>query len=144
MARDPLGQALSATIDEMTGGDDSAVTIRLKQPFPLLLEGLAKVSSLVPFMMPERMARTHPYQQITDTVGSGPFKFVREEFEPGHKAVYLKNPDYVPRSEPPDWASGGKVVKLDRVEWLVVAEPSTAAAASAEARSIGGKTRLPI
>jgi peptide/nickel transport system substrate-binding protein len=129
MTRDPLGQALSATIDEMTGGDDSAVTIRLKQPFPLLLEGLAKVSSVVPFMMPERMARTDPYQQITDTVGSGPFKFMREEFEPGHKAVYLRNRDYVPRSEPPDWASGGKVVKLDRVEWLVVAEPSTAAAA---------------
>jgi peptide/nickel transport system substrate-binding protein len=54
---------------------------------------------------------------------------MREEFEPGHKAVYLRNRDYVPRSEPPDWASGGKVVKLDRVEWLVVAEPSTAAAA---------------
>src|SRR5271156_865123 len=113
----------------MVGGDDNAFTIRLKEPFPLLLEGLAKVSSLVPFMMPERMARTDPFQQITDTVGSGPFKFVREEFEPGHKAVYVKNPDYVPRSEPPDWASGGKVVKLDRVEWLVVAEPSTAAAA---------------
>lgn len=54
---------------------------------------------------------------------------MREEFEPGHKAVYLKNPDYVPRNEPPDCASGGKVVKLDRVEWLVVPEPSTAAAA---------------
>jgi peptide/nickel transport system substrate-binding protein len=79
--------------------------------------------------MPERMAKTDPYQQITDTIGSGPFKFVREEFEPGHQAVYVKNPDYVPRSEPPDWASGGKIAKLDRIEWLVVAEPATAAAA---------------
>ena len=77
------------------------------------------------------MAKTDPYQQITDTVGCGPFKFVREEFEPGHKAVYVRNPDYVPRREPPDWASGGKIVKLDRVEWLIVAEPSTAAAALA-------------
>jgi peptide/nickel transport system substrate-binding protein len=85
----------------------------------------------VPFIMPEWMAKTDPYQQITDTVGCGPFKFVREEFEPGHKAVYVRNPDYVPRSEPSDWASGGKIVKLDRVEWLVVAEPSTAAAALA-------------
>ncbi|HEX2648235.1 MAG TPA: ABC transporter substrate-binding protein [Candidatus Dormibacteraeota bacterium] len=129
MARDGLGQALSATIDEMTGGGDASFTIRLKEPFPLLLEGLAKVSSLVPFIMPERMAKTDPFQQITDTVGSGPFKFVREEFEPGHKAVYVRNADYVPRGEPPDWASGGKVAKLDRVEWIVVAEPSTAAAA---------------
>jgi peptide/nickel transport system substrate-binding protein len=132
MARDALGQALAVTIDEMAGGNDAAFTIRLKEPFPLLLEGLAKVSSLVPFMMPERTAKTDPYQQITDTVGSGPFKFLREEFEPGHKAVYVKNPDYVPRSEPPDWASGGKVVKVERVEWLVVPEPSIAAAALAD------------
>jgi peptide/nickel transport system substrate-binding protein len=131
MARDALGQALAVAIDEMTGGDDNAFRIRLKEPFPLLLDGLAKVSSLAPFMMPERMAKTDPYQQITDTVGSGPFKFVRDEFEPGHKAVYVKNPDYVPRSEPPDWASGGKVVKVQRVEWIVVPEPSVAAAALA-------------
>jgi len=131
MARDALGQELAATLDEMTGGDDNAFTIRLKEPFPLLLEGFAKVSSLVPFMMPERMAKTDPYQQITETLGSGPFKFVREQFEPGHKVVYVKNPDYVPRSEPPDWGSGGKVVKVDQVEWIVVPEPSTAAAALA-------------
>jgi len=81
--------------------------------------------------MPERTAKTDPFQQITDTVGSGPFKFMREEFEPGHKAVYMKNADYVPRSEPPDWASGGKVVKVDRIEWLVIPEVSTAAAALA-------------
>jgi peptide/nickel transport system substrate-binding protein len=54
---------------------------------------------------------------------------VREEFEPGHKAVYLKNPDYVPRNEPPDWATGGKVVKVNRIEWLVIPDVSTAAAA---------------
>src|SRR5216684_1571408 len=116
MARDGLGQALAATLDEMTGGDDASFTVRLKEPFPLLLDGFAKISSLVPFMMPERTAKTDPFQQITDTVGSGPFKFVREEFEPGHKAIYVKNTDYVPRGEPPDWASGGKVVKIDRAE----------------------------
>ena len=79
--------------------------------------------------MPERLAKTDPYQQITEMVGSGPFKFVKEEFQPGNKAVYVKNTDYVPRSEPPSWASGGKVVKVDRVEWLVVPDHATAAAA---------------
>jgi peptide/nickel transport system substrate-binding protein len=129
MARDPLGQALAASIDEMTGDNDPSFTIRLKEPFPLLLDGLAKVSSLVPFIMPERMARTDPFKQITDTIGSGPFRFVREEFDPGHKVVYVKNQDYAPRSGPPNWASGGKVVKIERVEWIVLAEPSTAAGA---------------
>ena len=129
MARDSLGQTLATVIDEMTGADDKNFTIRLKEPFPLLLAGLAKVSSLPPFVMPERLARTDPFQQVTETVGSGPFKFVSEEFQPGHKAVYVKNTDYVPRDEPPSWASGAKVVKVDRVEWLYIPEYSTAATA---------------
>jgi peptide/nickel transport system substrate-binding protein len=129
MARDTLGQALVKTIDAMTGAADKNFTIRLKEPFPLLLAGLAKVSSLVPFIMPERLASTDPYRQIKESVGSGPFKFVAEEFQPGYKAVYVKNVDYVPRAEPPSWASGGKVAKIDRVEWLYVPEHATAAAA---------------
>jgi peptide/nickel transport system substrate-binding protein len=39
----------------------------------------------------------------------------------------------VPRDEPPSWASGGKVVKVDRVEWLYMPEYSTAAAALGDA-----------
>jgi peptide/nickel transport system substrate-binding protein len=129
MARDSLGQSLAAVVNEMTGGEGKTFSIRLKEPFPLLLAGLAKVSSLPPFIMPERLAKTDPYQQVTDTVGSGPFKFVIEEFQPGHKAVYVKNAAYIPRDEPPNWASGGKVAKVDRVEWLYMPEYSAAAAA---------------
>jgi peptide/nickel transport system substrate-binding protein len=129
MARDSLGQTLATVTDEMTATDDKNFTIHLKEPFPLLLHGLAKVSSLPSFVMPERLAKTDPYQQVTETIGSGPFKFVTAEFQPGHKAVYVKNTDYVPRGEPPSWASGGKVVKVDRVEWLYMPEYSTAAAA---------------
>ncbi len=94
----------------------------------MLLDGLAKISSLVPFIMPERLAKTDPFTQVTEMVGSGPFKFVKEEFQPGNKVVYVKNADYVPRSEPPSWASGGKVAKVDRVEWLYVPDKTTAAA----------------
>jgi peptide/nickel transport system substrate-binding protein len=129
MARDSLGQGLASVVDETTGTDGKDFTIRLKEPFPLLLAGLAKVSSLPPFVMPERLAKTDPYQQITETVGSGPFKFVTEEFQPGHQAVYVKNTEYVPRDEPPSWASGGKVVKVDRIEWVYMPDYATAAAA---------------
>src|SRR6201999_4480197 len=80
----------------------------------------------VPFMMPKRVAETPPDKPITETIGSGPFKFVREEFQPGVKAVFVKNTDYVPRSEPPSWTSGGKVVKVDRVEWVTMADAQTA------------------
>ena len=127
MKRDVLGQTLETAIAEMKATDDKSFTITLKQPFPLLLDALAKLSSVAPFMMPERVAKTDPNTQITETVGSGPFKFVKAEWEPGHKAVFVKNAAYVPRSEPPSWASGGKVAKVDRVEWVYIPDAATAA-----------------
>ncbi len=129
MARDALGQTLATVLDEIKPDGDKGFTIKLKEPFPLLLDGLAKVSSLALFVMPERLANTDPFQQVTEMVGSGPFKFVKDEFEPGHRVVYVKNADYVPRKEPLSWASGGKVVKVDRVEWLYIPDAMTKVAA---------------
>src|SRR5207237_7039384 len=86
-------------------------------------------SSNVPFVMPERIAKTDAFKNIEDPTGSGPFKMVKAEWVPGNKVVYVKNTDYVPRKEPPSWASGGKVVKVDRVEWLYIPDSATAAAA---------------
>ena len=128
-ARDPQGQKLADFTASMDAVDDKTFTLTLKEPFALVLDSLAKLSSNTPFMMPERIAKTDPFQQITDPIGSGPFKFVKEEWVPGNKAVYVKNTDYVPRKEPPSFASGGKVVKVDRVEWLYVPDASTASAA---------------
>src|SRR5437016_5015407 len=98
-------------------------------PFPLLISALGKLSSNVPFMMPERIAKTDAFQQIPEAIGSGPFKFLKEEWVPGSKAVFVKNKDYVPREEPPSLAAGGKVAKVDRVEWLYIPDVATATAA---------------
>jgi len=76
--------------------------------------------------MPKRLAETPAGQQIAEQIGSGPFKFVKAEFQPGVRAVYEKNADYVPRKEPPSWTSGGKVVKVDRVEWVTMPDAQTA------------------
>src|SRR5271156_1393462 len=129
MARDGHGQSIAAVLDEIKPDGDKGFTIKLKEPFSLLLDGIGKVSSLALFVMPERLANTDPFQQVTEMVGSGPFKFAKDEFEPGHKVVYIKNTDYVPRQEPPSWASGGKVVKVDRVEWLNIPDAMTKVAA---------------
>src|SRR6201982_3581037 len=77
-------------------------------------------------MMPKRLAETPQGKQIAEQVGSGPFKFVAAEFQPGVKAVYEKNPDYIPRKEAASWTSGGKVVKVDRVEWITMPDAQTA------------------
>ncbi len=129
MKRDVLGQQMAEAVGEMKAQDDRTFAINLKKPFPLLLDAIGKLSSNVPFIMPERIAKTDANTQITDPTGSGPFKFVKEEWVPGNKAVYVKNPDYVPRKEPPSWAAGGKIAKVDRVEWVYIPDSATAAAA---------------
>jgi peptide/nickel transport system substrate-binding protein len=123
---DGMGQKLMDFTASIEATDDRTITLKLKEPYGLVLESIGKPSSLVPFMMPKRLAETPPGQQIKEQIGSGPFKFVQAEFQPGVKAVYEKNRDYVPRKEPPSWTSGGKVVKVDRVEWITMADAQTA------------------
>src|SRR5665811_668795 len=123
---DGMGQKLMDFTASIEATDARTITLKLKEPCGLVLESIGKPSSLVPFMMPKRLAETPPGQQIKEQIGSGPFKFVQAEFQPGVKAVYEKNKDYVPRKEAPSWTSGGKVVKVDRVEWITMPDAQTA------------------
>jgi hypothetical protein len=61
---------------------------------------LGKIDSNVPFMLPERRARRDANTAITDLIGSGLFRFKREEWIPGAKVVYERFEGSVPRSEP--------------------------------------------
>jgi peptide/nickel transport system substrate-binding protein len=124
--RDGMGQKLMDFTASIEATDAKTITLKLKEPYGLVLDSLGKPSSLVPFMMPKRLAETPGDKQIPEQIGSGPFKFVQSEFQPGVKAVYEKNKDYVPRKEAPSWTSGGKVVKVDRVEWITMPDAQTA------------------
>ncbi|MDF2233733.1 ABC transporter substrate-binding protein [Albimonas sp. CAU 1670] len=124
--RDGMGQKLMSEISGWDAPDAKTVVITLKEPYGLLMDSISKPSSNVPFIMPKRLAETPSTEGVPEQIGSGPFKFVQDEFQPGVKAVYEKFEDYVPRDEPPSWASGGKVVKVDRVEWIVMADAQTA------------------
>lgn len=128
-ARDPMGLMLRAIQVELAPVDDRSWKWVLKQPFPKMLLALAKNNAPCSFIMPERIAKTDPFTQITEFVGSGPMKFARNEWVPGAKAVFDKFTDYVPRSEKADWLAGGKNILVDRVEWVIMPDPATAAAA---------------
>ncbi|MBD3844622.1 peptide/nickel transport system substrate-binding protein [Bosea sp. OAE752] len=128
-ARDPMGLMLRAIQVELAPVDDRSWKWVLKQPFPKMLLALAKNNAPCSFIMPERIAKTDPFTQITEFVGSGPMKFARNEWVPGAKAVFEKFTDYVPRSEKADWLAGGKNILVDRVEWVIMPDPATAAAA---------------
>ncbi|WP_433993650.1 ABC transporter substrate-binding protein [Tardiphaga robiniae] len=124
--RDGMGQKLMDFTKSIEATDAKTITLTLKEPYGLVLESIGKPSSVVPFMMPKRLADTPADKAISEQIGSGPFKFVQAEFQPGVKAVYEKNTDYVPRSEPASWTAGGKVVKVDRVEWITMPDAQTA------------------
>jgi len=125
-ARDGMGQKLMDFTKSIEAPDAKTIVLTLKEPYGLVLESIGKPSSVVPFMMPKRIAETPPDKAIPEQIGSGPFKFVQAEFQPGVKAVYEKFKEYVPRSEPIDWTAGGKVVKVDRVEWVTMPDAQTA------------------
>lgn len=126
--RDPIGQALIAAASDIKATGADTFEINLKEPFGNVLQALAKTGSPVPFMMPERIAKTSGFEQIKETIGSGPFVFDRAEWAPGDKAVYKKFEGYKPRSEPADFMSGGKVAGVDRIEWLFIPNGATAVA----------------
>jgi len=128
-ARETIGQTMARFVDSWGVQDDRTVKITLKQPLPIFLPMLARGGSSVPFIMPEHVAKTDPFKQITETIGSGPFKFVKEAFVPGASVLYIRNPDYIPRAERPQWTAGGKVAHFDRIEWKIIPDAATAAAA---------------
>ncbi len=109
---DNMGQKLMDFTASIEAPDAKTIVLKLKEPYGLVLESIGKPSSYVPFMMPKRLAETPAGKQIAEQVGSGPFKFVQAEFQPGVKAVYEKNADYVPRK--------------DRVEWITMPDAQTA------------------
>ncbi len=125
-ARDAMGLKLMDFVKDWKVVDDKTFTMILKEPYGLVLESLGKPSSNVPFMMPKRIADTDPFKQIDSQVGSGPFIYVNSESKPGEKHVYIKNSKYKPRAEPPSGLSGGKVVKVERVEIIEMPGPAAA------------------
>ena len=125
--RDNLGQKMTAALGSFEAKNDKTFVMTFKDPFGLVLEALSKPASVPPFIMPKSVAETPADQQISSTVGSGPFIFKRDEYRPGERIVYIKNTKYVPRKEPASGTAGGKVVNVDRMEWVVLNDAQTQA-----------------
>lgn len=116
---DGVGQGLFSLVEtiEADPQDPATFVIRLSQPYPRMLQALAKMSSHVPFMMPRRLAETPADQPITDPTGSGPYRLSVSDWEQG-RVVFLRNDAYVPRAEPTSLAAGAKIAFLERIEWV--------------------------
>src|SRR5205085_1335865 len=124
-SRDPMGQTLTRFTASLEPADAGTIKLVLKEPYGLVLDSLAKIGAPVPFMMPERIARTPGSEQVKEIVGSGPYRFRADLHEPGVKIVLEKFADYKPRSEPPVWASGAKLARIDRIEMVSMPDAQT-------------------
>jgi peptide/nickel transport system substrate-binding protein len=130
MVVDSAGQYVAEFLAAIEAPDPRTVAIKLREPFPQLLYSLAKPSAVPTFVFPARVVDGLPAgKQLDDPTGSGPFVFRRQDWVAGAKVVYARNPDYVPRAEPPSSIAGGKVVRVERVEWLNIVDPATQVAA---------------
>src|SRR6202012_1316023 len=131
MQRDPGGATLQARLDALEAPDDRTIVLRLNKRFPALPKLLSKFQTAA-VMVPERIANgTDPYKQMTETIGSGPFRFLKDEYVIGSHAAMVPFEKYVPRDEPASFTAGGHRVMVDRVEWKMIPDAATAANALA-------------
>ena len=139
-ARDMYGQEVLGRAEEITASDDRTLRFRLKLPFPGLPAALGKNGSSVCAIMPERLAKTPPTQQITEMVGSGPFRFLPDERMAGARIVYERFADYVPRpGAAQSRLAGAKLAYFDRVVWSIIPDQATAAGGRDSADFIAGR-----
>ena len=126
LKRDQAIETFKPRVASFDATDDRTIVWRLNKPFPLLPHFLAKWG-LQPVIMPERLAVTDPYKQVNEIVGSGPFRFLPDEYVSGSRVAFERFDRYVPRAEAPSNFSGGHRVNLDRMEWRIIPDPATAA-----------------
>ena len=127
--KDVLGLRLKAVTKEISAKDDRSFRFVLSEPFGVMLEALARPTSIPLFIMPKRIADLPPATVLQEVVGSGPYRFVQDSFKPGVSWVYVKNEKYVPRKEPADGLAGGKIAAAERIEVTWFPSPETAMSA---------------
>jgi peptide/nickel transport system substrate-binding protein len=75
---DSYDQPLLAAASTIEAIDGDRFRIVLNNRFPVP-EALGTTTSPTPFILPERLAKTDAFTQVTEVDGSRPFKFVKEE-----------------------------------------------------------------
>jgi peptide/nickel transport system substrate-binding protein len=126
IVRDSFGQIVGRALDAFEAADDRTIRVKLKRPFPRLLDAFGKAVT-PPFIMPERLAKTAATAPVTEMIGSGPYKFNKDEFVAGARVAYSRFDGYVPRAGAADWLSGGRKGWFERIEWHIIPDPATLA-----------------
>ncbi len=125
--RNLLGQTLFNLVTDISVVDRATLTITVSRPFSLLPYTLASAAASI---MPERLANTPDNVPIKEMIGSGPFKFLPDQWVSGSKVEYAKSNDYVARTEGiASNTAGPKIANIDSLKWLIIPDRATAVAA---------------
>ncbi len=131
MIRDGIGRRLAGVLASLDAVDEKTFVFKLKQPYSWVEYSLGNHAGNYPAIMREKEALIDPMTAVgaDAQIGSGPYKFAKDEWKPGDEVVYTKFADYVPRAEPPDGMAGGRQAKVDRLIFKIIPDPQTAASA---------------
>ena len=120
-ARDQMGIMLKAIEQELSARRPHHEWV-LKKPYPKMLLALGKNNAPVAFVMPERIAKSDPFKQITEYIGSGPMRFIRNEWVAAARPCSKKFADYCPGgNRPPGLRSSARSSEPEQLEILTKA-----------------------
>lgn len=128
-ARDAVGGQLGKKVGKLEALDAKTFKLVLSEPYGLVLDNLAKYAPVAPFMYPKRLIAAGPDTPMTEVVGSGPYKFDKQAWQPGSKIVLRRNPDYVARTEPQDVLAGSRAGGMDEIDIQIIPDSQTAISA---------------
>ncbi len=124
-ARDSMGQKMMASVADLEVVDPKTFKLKMKEPYGLVLQSLGKPSSNVPVMMPKRVAEPIPTQIKLEDVVARPVHLQARRMEARREDGLRQEPKYKPRSRGANGLAGGKVAKVDRVEWMWIPDVQT-------------------
>ncbi len=131
-ALDVFGRKVMAVTDELLARGDREIVFRLKRPFPLLAHALAKPATVIPCIMPRRVAEVAGSGKPIEVIGSGPYRYLPGERLAGARVAYARFDGYATRQDVPSYMAGARIAHFARVEWNVIPDASTAVASLAK------------
>ncbi len=131
-ALDVFGRKALSVVDEMRAASDREIVIRLTKPFPLLAHALAKPASIIPCIMPKRVAEIAGSGKPIEVIGSGPYRYLPDERMAGSRVAYAKFEGYSARDDKPSYMAGARIAHIPRVVWTIIPDASTAIAGLAK------------
>jgi len=127
--KEAMGKQLLDATASIAIVDAKTFELKLKRPYGFVLEALGKPGHFIPVIMPKRLAELSTDKPVPEIIGSGPYIFRQDLWQPGNLAVLDRNPNYKPRPEPADALAGGKIAKMDHVHLVSLPDLATRVAA---------------